>query len=271
MSNGIPMNYSQLGDYLAKQNPYSGEIRFRADLDDPASGVIIRPNLSLYWDFREPQSQQRGEPGRPGKLIKVANYPIVKAIVVPFDYTRLIPSDQHEPTPIPMKANLLIGYGPPLPQPDSPTLLPRVARTEPTDDQAPYPRLARFIRAQNPFSAETYLEMLPPTPDEPDRPEKTGLVTAVTWLADRSVARRNLASSSDFEMDLCQEQQCLYWDFPQPLPERTVGPSGENFWMCNYQVTKAFRFRYFYNEQTENGEIVKVGHKYISVTGSGDT
>jgi hypothetical protein len=73
-------------------------------------------------------------------------------------------------------------------------------------------------------------------------------------------------------MDLSQEQQCLYWDFPKPHVPGTVPPPTSPTWMRNYQITKAFRVSYAFDEPgSGSGHSHQVtGEILIGYAGAGD-
>jgi hypothetical protein len=287
-----PLSYEELGHYLSGQDPYSAAeaVSFADGFDDPSSGssTVIAGDaahpLNLYWDFRHRRPFWIGEPGRPHKPLKVENYKIAKAMVIPYTYTRgfnlvegglvkqqsggkvdLVGGDRVE---IKMVAHLLIGYvslGPGVTAATG-TAAPSAsgsARTDKSGDS--YDRLGRFIRAETPFGSAPRLTVDPEVPDE------TGLEIALTWLADFSAAADQIASSSDNEMDLSQEQQCHYWDFPKPHLPGTVPPPTTPTWMRNYQITKAIRATYEIDEPGSDGQPRPVkGTILIGYAGAGD-
>jgi hypothetical protein len=295
-----PMSYTTFGDYLGRQSPYSqpGDVTFDAGYENISLGLtkVATPAdvpFDHLWTWRHdrPWENEPNRPGRPTVPWKVQSYQIVKAMLVPYTYKRYLMStfggttETDHPTipgtqvvtPYPgpgrvainIKGHLLIGYTATGFEPTTPVVPPATSGAGPGD----YTRLGEFIKNQTPHTtAPTLLGDLS-VPNPATTPQSRFLETAVTWLsnvsADGAAATPptcELESNSDMEMDLIQEQQCLYWGFPLALD------SGGGNWLRNFQVTKAFRATYEFTapHPTTGVSTDWRGDVLVGVTGAGD-
>lgn len=265
----MAMTYDEFGEFIGDESPYARkpDAHFTAGFTD----AQIETSLDLYWDFRH-GPPWGATPGDPEKALKVQNYNIVKAIMIPYSYNRILHStfggtlvdgatttsvSEGASVSLVVKTHLLIGYTRAVVAQNEETPRPRIEPIASTT----YGALGQYIKAQT------------PSPNEPELLAVDGqrdvLEIAISWLASLS-AKKNVAgedrliSTSDNEMDLIQEQQCLYWDFPLNLPSTGPGPLnyaltpagvhttdkvpppppfGVN-WLRNFQVTKGIRASY---------------------------
>jgi hypothetical protein len=317
----VAMAYNQFGEYIGVQSPYAQPNTSPPNPPPPAGanvatlpagftipspgGTTIRDKVDYVWDFRHAFAWDQ-EPQDPSRALKVQNYRIIKAILIPYTYNRIIESSQGGvlrtdgvpgTTPIPprtyvslvVSAHLLIGYTDPAPNP------PRehVPVLPPTPTTTNYHALGEFIRDQTPRAFNLLL-----LADETDR---NTLETGVSWLSQLSarIAAQGgprLKSTSDNEMDLVQEQQCFNWDFEADAPPSGTVPFGQVFgsganpappnpqypppppsglpWLRNWQVSKAIRALYqgdaFIDPQDESlGTQSVQGEILIGFTGGG--
>lgn len=267
------LTYSAFGELIGNESPYDrkNSVEFVPGFaNTEMHGTDANP-LSLQWDFRHkaPWSQ---EPGAPKKPIKVQNYPIVKAMLIPYFYKRRLLSGHGgtaslgsttqtiapgSEVALKIETHLLVGYTQAVVPTDQ-----EITRPPAETGTTTYASLGKFIKAETPKGADP--ELLA------DPARRSLLELAVTWLADLSAQKfgageDRLISTSDEEMDLIQEQQCLNWDFPldlaagssTPSPNQGLTPAGTlvsaevpppppfgSNWMRNFQVTKAIRATY---------------------------
>jgi hypothetical protein len=292
MSAPIPMTYSEFGRHVGDESPYAvpEDVTFAPGFNDPTTGVTrivgsAGNPLGVQWDFRHARSTTPGdppwepEPEQPDRLrrpLKLRNYTIVKAMLVPYTYHRRLPSNFGgfiDPSPtsndeftfpgnvmvgITIKAHLLVGY-------TESRLRADLAPPQPQDEEGDdgYSLFGQFIKAQTPFSSNPSLLAV--------SGDRNVLETAVSWLTDISSSKFKLGlceleSNSDMEMDLIQEQQCLYWDFP-------LVDVNDVRWMRNFQVTKAIRATYRFPTPAPGDperQVAGEGDVLVAITGAGD-
>lgn len=282
-----PLTYNDFGTFIGDENPYAqpdtglvpanpgdnvAALPVGFTIPGPG-GTTVRNPVSYVWDFRHAFPFDK-EPGDQYRALKVQNYRIVKAILIPYSYNRHIESRNGgrilgggAPVVIPpgrivslvVTAHLLIGYTPLVSVPAR--ALPGGAAAAP--GLPPYEALGLFIRDQTPTGVNPNL-LADPT-------DRATLEVGVSWLSGLSAfsARGGgprLKSTSDNEMDLIQEQQCLNWDFEADAPVGGPAPFGQIFgagaipaplnpqyppappavfpWLRNWQVSKAIRTLY---------------------------
>ena len=304
----MALPYTSFGAFIDAFNPYS-DVSAVADPTGESTGILIAasgPNAvddpryhtvrdapPLYWPFRLPHERQEWLPWRrpfepgpvtwPGggigytnKIQEVENCRIVKAIVVPYEYDRILA--RRSPLAVrktmKMKAHILIGYTAPFDVPDNPSQ-PIGALVDP--DQ--YERLGAFIEAEHPAekgeldgppqNTEIIVDLdnrIPPT-----------FMNAVCWLGEKSreslvlgLDPYPLGSSADDEMQTLDKQQCLTWIFPQRYRDLETGGYLDEWWMRGYQVTKAFRVQYKVVGSDAGGAEPLIGDILVGYSGSGD-
>ena len=264
---------------------------FRLPLD-----IKNKPGANPEWIWQRPVEPgpvtwPGGGPGHMDKILEVESCEIVKAIVFPYYYTRVL-GRPHPPDPnqtVKMKAHLVIGYTGLRSIPDNPFPV----GTQPVAHQpiagVSYARLGEFIQEQHPIETG---ELYPgdgdaqPTAlnvsfDFDNLSPPPFIMNAICWLMDKSLYADNLGyvyafgSSADDEMDILQKDACLTWPVPQPNwvkvdphDTRTWRHDPETVWMRNYQITKALRVMYILqNNQVPN---LLGGDILIGYSGSGD-
>ena len=303
--------YLGLGSFIESFNPYA-EDTTPPDPTVADSGIIIAthnqpppdptalfPTLSnfpyLYWPFRQPEESRDypawdrgvekypvtwpgGKVGRTNKLLEVEMCEIVKAMVIPYTYKRVIGRVLTNPTTIDMKAHLVVGYT--SPGDITPNETQSGAR-DPARSQR-YEAIGTLIEEEHPVKRgemgfaqhDTILvaDLNVPTPPF--------VQNAICWLEHKSLQSFNdppppvikypFGSSADDEMEMCDKQQCLTWAFPQPeRPSDTA--YGPGWWMRGYQVTKGFRVRYqVVDPNPPPGSKPQGGWILIGYSGSGD-
>jgi len=261
----VALNYDDFGNFIGSETPYAQPHNVSIPPPDnaniavlpnlsvpPPVGPIIRDHTTYVWDFRHafPWDHDLGDVTR---ALKVQNYRIVKAILVPYTYDRKIestwggvysdtdlapdtgstgPSGAVHSIParnyvfLKVNAHLLIGYtalGPPT------TEYPRSSSVQPAASPTPYQALGEFIRLQTPQLANLTNLVL-----DAEEGNRTTLEIGESWLAKigaRSAATGGprLKSTSDNEMDVLQEQQCFYWDFDLDIVSGGPSPWGTVF------------------------------------------
>jgi hypothetical protein len=280
------MTYNDFGTYIGLQSPYArpnnpppppnpgdNVATLPPNFTVPSpGGTTIRDRVNYVWDFRHAFPWDH-EPSDTRRALKVQNYQIIKAILIPYSYNRHLesrnggftitggvatPTPQSTTVALEVTAHLLIGYT---------IQTPAVARdfpvAPPIAPANPYEELGTFIRDQTPFALNWMLDA--------DELNRTTLEIGVSWLAHLSAFSAGqggprLKSTSDNEMDLIQEQQCFNWDFEADPPTGGAPPFGQVFgsgampppinpqyppppppglpWMRNWQVSKAIRALY---------------------------
>jgi hypothetical protein len=322
--------YSVLGTFIDSSNPYALVSAPPVDPNAPGTGIIAattaaNPGVSqnwpvvygappLFWPFRLPVEDRvkwpswvrpweagptnwaGGGPSLRRKRVEVNPYEVVKAICVPYAYTRVVAELSGSPHFVPMKSHILIGYTAPRPDPDGLTAVtmrsvfpPGVALI------AGYTELGEFIELQHPVKTGE-LGLLPANTQlvvDLNNPMPPLVQLAISWLEHDSKLKKVLdqaahasdppdmtevflPSSADEEMDLHQEQECLSWVFPQrerrldgtyPGPTDMSATYPEYTWMRLYQITKAISVRYTVAGGEKDGQI---GDILIGYSGSGD-
>lgn len=284
----MAITYDQLANFLADESPYSmaSDVIIEAGFTDLTQTVtqVATPTTIPFdgrwqWRHARPWKNEPTRPGRPDRPRKVRTYKIAKALLVPYTYTRKLPSTFGGSTLSSAAGSLSVGFGGP-----SEVRITIQAhlligytgeQTSATSGSAAgagqgYPELAQLIRdatpganpAASPLPSLTATSTNISTLSGPS--EDRRLEIAETWLTNVSAKKAalgqcELESNSDLEMDLIQEQQCLYWGFP-------VADSGGALWLRYFQVTKAVRAEYQITVKgTTSTEQVLIG-----VTGAGD-
>jgi len=260
----VALDYNDFGDYIGEQIPYAqpyngptpppdnANIAVLSDLTaPPPDGPTIRDYVNYVWDFRHAFPWDH-DPGDPTRALKVQNYQMTKAILVPYTYNRKIestwggvysdtdltpgagttgPTGDVEPIPprdfvfLKVQAHVIIGYTVQTPDPNF--HFPEIVT--PVAPSTPYEALGAFIRTHTPNSAIATALVL-----DADTEHRRTLEIGDSWLADLSAfdARAGgprLKSTSDNEMDVLQEQQCFYWDFDLDIATSGDPPFGTVF------------------------------------------
>jgi hypothetical protein len=255
--------YQDLQRYIKANNPYSTSVEFPDTLGpDGGEGVLIADAnpadpWSLRWDFREPAAGSVGT-FEFGKL-DVINYPIVRAIFVPYRYNWTQGSQAGDPPRL--MANIVIGFTP-TSEKDAP-VRPFVNTPSAPATNGGYSALGSLIEAAQPLHPETILESQVGAGGA-----LSDIVTAVSWLAPNSAAGGNGIQKSNARMTQAERQQCLYWDGPRRLtiPFGPAATAQDNYPVFSYQITKAFRIGYSYTRNTKNFK----GYVLVGDNGGGD-
>jgi hypothetical protein len=264
----VQADFESLGNYIARQNPYSTAPKLPGTLGTeggPGVLTVDDKNASdpwvLTWDFREPAAS--------GSIKKweVVNYRIARAVVVPNWYAWTINPPKDGSMPI-LYANILIGYTPPAPGSTLPAYQTFVD-TPAGNGTGSYGELGELIARRFPFHAEPTL-----LSEVDENGDLSNVVTAVSFLADKSAASGNVFQRNSDAMTLDQRQECLYWDGPRRLgsmpPEPTASSTQDGTYdggqVFNYQITKAFRIPYRFVE----GGSTYGGWVFVGNNGSGD-
>jgi hypothetical protein len=302
--------YATFGQFIDLFNPYA-EVSVVADPTTATAGILIAASGSsasfdplyhtvldandLYWPFRLPYEREEWlsipwtrpfEPGPvtwPGggigytnKIHEVENCRIVKAIVVPYEYDRIIArrSPPGAQTTIKMKAHILIGYTAPFEIQDN-----RFQPVAPPPDFDQYAKLGQFIQTEHPVEKGELGGPGQPTEIIADLIERDPpwFMNAICWLETKSKEAASapvdpypLGSSADDEMQTLDKQQCLTWIFPQRYRDLATGDYLNGWWVRAYQVTKAFRGRYVIVGSDEGGNPLLGGDILVGYSGSGD-
>lgn len=270
----VQADFESLGIFIRRQNPYSTTPELPGKLGtEGGPGVLTVDDKKaadpwvLTWDFREPNAAPDGS----YKANEVVNYRISRAIVVPtwYDWTINPPKDGSMPV---LYANILIGYTPPRPATTFPTGYRTFVDTPAGNGTGatPYEDLGEIISRRFPFNPVPTL-----VSDVDSNGDLSNVVTAVSFLADKSGAANNVFQLNSDRFSLTQRQQCLNWDGPKRLgpsnQEPTAASTQDGTYnggqVHNYQITKAFRLPYRYD--AGRGQIYE-GLILIGFNGGGD-
>ena len=267
----IETTFIDLGNYIGQQNPYSLEPKIPDTLGEEGGPGVVTVSATgadpwmLYWGFRERAAGTVD--GHNFKPLDVVNYRIVRAIIVPTWYT-WIGGPAAKPI---LYEHLLIGYTPPRnstipatfePYPDTPA----------GNGDGDYGLLGSLIEERFPFSEEPRLDS-----QKEDDGSLSNIVRAVSFLENKSKTSGDVFQRDSDGLDIAERRQCLYWDGPVYTPAMPPAPTTATpttvvspltpYRVTKYQITKAFRIGYFYEDDkgaTYRGDIL------VGYNGSGD-
>jgi hypothetical protein len=264
--------FLDLAYYILEENPYSLNPQLPLTLGDNGGPGVLTVDAGptdpwpLYWDFREPGPGTVD--GRDFEKWDVVNYRIIRAVVVPTSYAWVQdpPADGSMRT---LYANLLIGYTPPRASIAKLEMLPFVDTPHGDGTGQGYLHLGEIVERRFPLSGQPRL-----LSKKLGQGDITDVVTAVSFLMNRSKRTGEVYQNSNSRMSLSERQQCLYWDGPKrvgsarfpPSADSQVAPPNDPYRVDNYQITKAFRIGYTYTE----GGITYDGDILIGFNGAGD-
>jgi hypothetical protein len=262
----IETTFTDLGTYIGDQNPYSLTPNIPPTLGEEGGPGVLTVSAEgsdpwmLYWGFREPAAGTVD--GHAFDKWDVVNYRIIRTIIVPTWYTWIGGS---KPT---LFEHLLIGFTPPRSSTASLTFM-SYPDTPAGNGSGTYSLLGSLIEERFPLSTEARLDSMKDTSGN-----LSNIVTAVSFLESKSKASGNVFQRDSDGLNLSERQQCLYWDGPEhtpvmpPAPTSAMGvvSASTPYRVAKYQITKAFRIGYFYEEKgtTYRGDIL------VGYNGSGD-
>lgn len=267
----VQADFQSLGRFVRRQNPYSTAPELPGTLGtNGGPGVLTVDDKKaadpwvLTWDFREPAA----DPGGAFAANDVVNYRISRAVVVStwYDWTVNPPKDGSMPV---LYANILIGYTPPRPVTTFSGGYRAFTQTPAGNGTGDYDDLGEVISRRFPFNPVPTL-----VSDADPAGDLSNVVTAVSFLADKSNASGNVFQLNSDRFTLAQRQQCLYWDGPKRLGATNVEPTAastqdgtyDGGQVFNYQITKAFRIPYRYDD----GGTPREGQILMGFNGGGD-